>query len=120
MTKVSHFEIVAEDTKKAIEFYEKAFGWKFAKWEGPIQYWMIDTGKGKEGINGGLAVKESGDTNLTINIIDVKDIDKVIKKIEANGGKITAPKSMIPGIGWIAYFQDPEGTHWGIMQEAEE
>jgi hypothetical protein len=22
----------------------------------------------------------------------------------------------VPGVGWMAYFKDPEGNFWGIMQ----
>ena len=60
MPRVTHFEIVAEDIDKAIKFYEKVFGWKIEKWDGPIEYWMITTGKDEPGIDGGLAIKEKG------------------------------------------------------------
>ena len=34
MPKVIHFEIPAEDTKRAVAFYKKAFGWKFNNYGG--------------------------------------------------------------------------------------
>ena len=44
MPRVIHFEIIAEDVEKAIEFYAKTFGWKIEKWDGPMDYWLIMTG----------------------------------------------------------------------------
>jgi predicted enzyme related to lactoylglutathione lyase len=38
MPRVVHFEIHAGDPSRAISFYEKLFGWKFQKWDGPVEY----------------------------------------------------------------------------------
>jgi predicted enzyme related to lactoylglutathione lyase len=27
------------------------------------------------------------------------------------------PKMAVPGVGWLAYAKDPEGTVFGMMQE---
>ena len=40
----------------------------------------------------------------------------MIAKVEANGGEITMPKMAVPGVGWMAYFKDPEGNIHGMMQ----
>jgi uncharacterized protein len=42
------------------------FGWKFQKWDGPMEYWMVTTGDEKEkGINGGISKRgESGMPNM--------------------------------------------------------
>ena len=45
MNRPIHFEIPAEKPERAIEFYEKVFGWKFEKWDGPAEYWIIRTGE---------------------------------------------------------------------------
>ncbi|MGZ4908488.1 MAG: VOC family protein, partial [Halobacteriota archaeon] len=41
MSKVIHFELPADDPQRAVEFYEKVFGWTITKWEGPNDYWLI-------------------------------------------------------------------------------
>ena len=41
-------------SRRAIQFYQTLFGWKFQKWDGPMPYWLISTGEGEPGINGGL------------------------------------------------------------------
>ena len=53
MSRVVHFEIHAENPERALEFYGGLFGWKFTKWDGPMEYWLIGTGEGT-GVNGGL------------------------------------------------------------------
>jgi predicted enzyme related to lactoylglutathione lyase len=119
MPRVVHFEIDARKPEKAITFYEKVFGWKIEKWKGPVEYWMIATGKEKEpGINGGLSKRTEAEPS-TVNTIDVPSVDKYTKKVEENGGKIIRPKRAVPGVGWMAYFKDPEGNVWGIMESDE-
>jgi predicted enzyme related to lactoylglutathione lyase len=116
MARVTHFEISAKDPEKLKKFYETVFEWKFDKWEGPMDYWMIMTGEGP-GINGGLSRKS--EQTMDINSIDVSNLDEYMKKVESNGGTIIAPKSAIPGVGWFAVFEDSEGNAFGMMQEDE-
>ena len=49
--------------------------------------------------------------------ISVANIDKTIQAIEANGGKLAAPKYHIPTVGIVAYFFDTEGNVAGIIQQ---
>lgn len=117
MPRVTHFEIDAEKPDELVKFYEKVFGWKITKWEGPVDYWLITTGKeGEPGIDGGLS-KRTDSVSSTVNTIDVPSIDEYIKKVKDKGGKIIRQKHAIPGVGWIAYFEDPEGNVFGLMQE---
>lgn len=116
MSRVTHFEIPADNPERAINFYKKAFGWKIEKWDGPIEYWLIMTGpEDQPGIDGGLAKREDPATGVE-NIIDVKDLDQSTKDVEANGGTITRPRMAVPGVGWIAYFMDTEGNIFGMME----
>jgi len=115
MNRITHFEISAENPKLVSQFYGEVFGWKFQQW-GNNEYWMIMTGKGKNGINGGL-MKKQENLPSTVNTIEVSDIDKTIKEIEKNNGKIEIPKRPIPGVGWLAYFKDPEKNNlMGLIQ----
>ena len=115
--RVIHFEIQADEPQRAIKFYEKVFGWKVEKWKGPMEYWLLKTGKENEpGIDGGLERRTGGEP-LTVNAIAVPSIDEYIKKVEDNGGSIIRPRFAIPGVGWFAYFKDPEGNMFGMMQE---
>ena len=116
MPRVVHFEIPADDPERAIAFYRKTFGWKIEKWEGPMDYWLVSTGEeGDAGIDGAIARR--GEMNpLVANTLDVVDLDESIERVVANGGEIIAPKMAVPGVGWMAYFKDPEGNLHGMMQ----
>ena len=111
MPRVVHFEIYGEKPEKLIDFYTKVFGWKFEKW-GPLDYWIIKTGEGP-GIDGGLG-KEKNPSN---NTIDVSDVDEYLTKIKKASGTEVTPKMTMPGIGYLAYFKDPQGNIFGIMKD---
>lgn len=115
MNRPIHFEIHSPDPSTTIPFYEKIFGWKLKKWDGPMEYWLVDTGEGA-GINGGLMRSKDGQPR-TINTVEVKSVDEWVKKIAAAGGQIVVPKMAIPGVGWLAYATDPGGAIFGIMHE---
>jgi predicted enzyme related to lactoylglutathione lyase len=119
MPRIVHFELPAEDPERAKKFYEKVFGWKIEKWEGPVEYWLITTGEEDEpGINGAIMKKE--DPNMYVyNTIEVPSFNEFKKKIEKNGGEMVTEKMAIPGIGYFAYFKDPEGNQLGIMESDE-
>lgn len=116
MNRVTHFEIPAEDTKRAAEFYRKVFGWKFTSYGGPDEYLLVDTGPNSEpGINGGL-MKKKHPGQPVVNSIAVEDINASIKMIEHSGGVIVVQKMAIPGVGWLAYFKDTEQNIFGVFQ----
>lgn len=116
MNRFTHFEFAAEDLEKVAAFYEEVFGWKFYKWEGPMDYWLADTGDASTpGINGGL-MQSRGEFHGTINTIEVADIDDAIARVKAHGGEIVMEKDQIPGVGWQAYFKDNSGILVGLHQ----
>ena len=116
MSRVIHFEIPAADPEKLSAFYQKVFGWKFDKWAGPMEYWMIATGKeGEPGINGGM-MRKPGGIAATTNTIGVESVDGAIASVTKAGGKLVMPKTPIPGVGYFAYCEDTEGNMFGVMQ----
>jgi predicted enzyme related to lactoylglutathione lyase len=65
-------------------------------------------------INGGFFPKgQGGGPSVVIN---VRDLNESIKKIEAAGGKIIVQPMEIPGIGTFASFTDSEGNAVSILQ----
>ena len=67
------------------------------------------------GINGGL-MKRRAPGQPVANSIDVKDLDATAKQVEKAGGTIVVPKMPIPGVGYLAYFKDPDGNIHGLYQ----
>ena len=117
MLRPIHFDLTVDDPDRAMTFYRDIFGWKFEKWNGPMEYWMVTTGDEKEpGINGGLSKRgDSGMPNM--NTIGVSSVDKFSKMVQDKGGKVVMPKTAIPGMGWIETCQDTEGNTFGIIEE---
>jgi uncharacterized protein len=117
MPRPIHFDLTADNPERAMKFYKDVFGWKFEKWDGPMEYWMATTGTKKEqGINGGLS-KRGKEGMPNMNTIGVPSVDRFTKKIQDKGGKILMPKMPIPGVGWFATCQDTEGNIFGIIEQ---
>jgi uncharacterized protein len=114
MARVVHFEIVADDPQRAVDFYAKVFDWKSQKWDGSQEYWLLMTGEGS-GIDGGL-MKRTPQFPGTVNSIDVPSVDEFAEKVTANGGTVIVPKMALPSIGYLAYCTDTEGNIFGIFQ----
>jgi uncharacterized protein len=125
MNRVVHFEIHADDPERAINFYTGLFGWKFTHWDGPIDYWMVETGpKSEPGIDGGL-VRRRGPIDgqaviAYVCTVEIKDLDKILITAQGAGATIALPKMPIPGVGWLAYLKDTEGNIFGIMQSDQD
>ena len=119
MPRVVHFEIHADDPERASDFYNGVFGWKINKWEGPQDYWLVDSTEGDEpGINGGIIKRMHPDLH-TINTINVTSVDESATLIMEAGGKVIKAKMAVRGVGWLAYCTDTEGNMFGIMEADE-
>lgn len=120
--KVTHFEIPAEDPKRAKTFYERTFNWRIHEYPG-MEYWSVGTTPVDDkqqptelgGINGGLA-KKSDALKHPVFTIDVPDIDRALTHVEKNGGRVVQKKQTIPNMGFTAYFKDSEGNVVGLWQ----
>jgi uncharacterized protein len=121
MSRVVHFEIHADDPRRAANFYQEVFGWQIQKWDGPAEYWLVTTGKPPEpGIDGAILQRQgpiNGDAVIAyVCTVDVASVDDTIAKITSLGGTIALPKNPVPGVGWLAYAKDTEGNIFGVMQ----
>ena len=122
MGRVTHFEIHADDPERASLFYSSVFGWKITKWEGAWDYWLVDTGEGIPGIDGGIVPRrgerppDDNACSAFVCTISVDSLDHTMAAVEANGGKIVVPKVEIPNVGWLAYGHDTEANVFGMME----
>jgi predicted enzyme related to lactoylglutathione lyase len=117
---VDFFAINADDVPRARTFYAAVFGWSFEPW-GPPNFYLIETGKEPMTVSGGALQerRELAPGQRMIGFectIAVANIDQTMRAIEANGGRIAAPKFHIPTVGTVAYFFDTEGNVAGICQ----
>ena len=125
MDSVVHFEIPADNPKRASEFYNKAFGWSTNDMP-EMNYITLGTTESDENgtpkepgmINGGMA-KRGGAVEHIVVTISVPDIDEALSRIEKLGGKTVTKKTSIGGdMGFIGYFKDTEGNVVGLWQSA--
>ena len=127
MNRVVHYEIHAAEPKRAIDFYTKVFGWKFAPYGPPDFYWLITTGESKgenTGINGGLLRRHGPNPDPQaptpvvgyVCTIDVENLDQKATEIMAAGGTLALAKNAIPNLAWVAYYKDTESNIFGIYQ----
>jgi predicted enzyme related to lactoylglutathione lyase len=122
MGKVVHFEIPADDVGRAKEFYSSIFDWQLQEMPG-MDYTLVQTVDVDDqqmpaepgAINGGL-MQRTAETPAPVITIDVDAIDDALKKIEAGGGRVVAPRTEIPGMGAFAYFKDTEDNVIGLWE----
>lgn len=115
MSRVIHFEIPSDNPEQTMSFYKNVFAWEFSQW-GDQPYWLIKTGDDSlPGINGAIAQKKEENQPI-MNTIEVENLEMTIESIGTSGGQVIVPKTVIPTIGYIAYFRDPAGYTSGILQ----
>lgn len=108
---ITHIDIPAPDLEKASEFYANVFGWHIETVTAEhYAFFRI----GITGSGGGLDASlmpapEKAGPQL---VIDVGDIDEMLRKVAENGGKLHQEKAEIPGgHGFYAVFIDPNGNY---------
>lgn len=109
---IAHFDVHADDVARARKFYERVFEWRFTPW-GPPDFFMIATGSESDrGIHGALHDRpKDGHRSVGFECtIAVDDVDAIVGLIEKEGGKVTVPKMVIPGVGELIQFEDTEGN----------
>ncbi|MCU0634115.1 MAG: VOC family protein [Gemmatimonadaceae bacterium] len=116
---VAHFAINADNPDRARRFYERVFGWRFVSW-GPPGFWMIETADGQmPGLLGSLQARRDLGTerlNAFEVTIAVADVRATARAIEANGGTLLMPPTVIPTVGTLCWFKDADGNVAGAMQ----
>jgi predicted enzyme related to lactoylglutathione lyase len=116
-------EIRARDIETATNFYKSVFDWKMDHHE-TVQgsdYWIFDTGNQPRTENirrGGIWLRPAGEGLGVVVYIVVENIEAVLEKVIAYGGKAIAPK-VAEGAAFRAYFEDPDGNLFGLWEEKE-
>ena len=118
MPRPVHFEMNFENIERAKEFYGKIFGWTFNSFgDDSMPYWLVTTGPESEpGIGGGFMARQPGMQPGTVNTMGVESVDAAVDSIKAAGGTIAMEKMAVPGMGWVAYAMDPEGSLFGVFE----
>ncbi len=114
---VNWFEIPVRDIERARKFYETVFGTKLTPEEmGPFTMAFFPMIQGSPGAAGSLIKGESYEPSHagTVVYFSVDDIEEILRRINANGGKTLLPKKSIGEYGFIAHFEDIEGNRLAL------
>lgn len=116
MSRAVHFDLSADDPRRAVEFYRNVFGWRIDRWAGPGEYWLMTTGDAAQpGITGGIAQRVApGDS--TAVVYDVASVDEAAARVVACGGSVREPKQTLPGVGFLVACRDTEGNTFCLLQ----
>jgi predicted enzyme related to lactoylglutathione lyase len=114
---VSWFEIPSTDIARAQKFYETIFGTSLTPLDLPnIKMRMFPLEDPMSGVGGAIVNsagfhKPSATDGPLIYLNGNPDVQIILDKVEAAGGKITVPKTQIsPEYGYMAVFIDTEGN----------
>ncbi len=119
---VVHFEIGCKDLAKTQAFYAAVFGWEFMAY-GDCTAMIGNLGshcpKPTDGIGGHINSLGHPPHNYVTVYAQVDDIAATLANIEKLGGKTLVPQQEVPGMGWFAWFTDPEGNALGLWKNMQ-
>ncbi len=123
---ISWFEIPATDIDRAQKFYESIFLMKMNAMDFPSMkmrmFPLDDPMKGVGGtlVDSGGFHKPSATDGPLIYLNGNPDVEIVLGRVEAAGGKITVPKTQISEeYGYMAVFLDTEGNRIALHSVPE-
>ena len=123
---ISWFEIPATDLDRATQFYETIFGIKLFPMDMPqFQMRLFPIDDPMTGIGGAVVYAEGfykpSATDGTLLYLNANpDVQHVLDRVEAAGGKIVVPKTQIsPEYGYMAVFIDTEGNRVALHSVPE-
>lgn len=112
------FEIPAADVSRSKNFYQTIFGITMEDnemGENKMAFFPWEEGSGKA--TGAVVQSPSHKPSMEGTIVYLNanpNMNPIIDKIEASGGKVTMPKTSIGEHGHIAFFIDTEGNNVGL------
>jgi uncharacterized protein len=102
---IVYFEVAGPDSETLRQFYSSVFGWNA---DSSNQIAASSTG----GLKGGIRQ----DPPEKIFYLGVPDIVEALKQIEAAGGRVVVPRTVVPGVVTFALFTDPAGNRLGLAE----
>ena len=110
------FEIPTTDFDRACRFYEAILETRLNVQQfGPARIAMF--AYDEPGIGGCLdesSHSRPSDGGVVIYLPAHGRLDRALERVEPAGGKIVAPKTAIPSVGFVAHIVDSEGNRIGL------
>jgi predicted enzyme related to lactoylglutathione lyase len=112
-------DLMTLDLDSAQAFYEPLFGWSVKPEDmGPLgTYHMIQADGTGVGVGGMIPLaSEHGMPSHWVSYVEVADIGAAARRTGELGGTVCVEPTEIPGIGWFAVVQDPQGGYVAPFQ----
>jgi len=110
--------IVTPDLDRLLAFYTSLFGavetMRFPE-EGPLFYVGLRIGDSELGLAANADVALDGPGRLLLSI-DVDDVDALLPRVEALGGRVAGPPNDMPWGQRVAHAADPDGNTVNLTQ----
>lgn len=113
------FELLSEDTDKAIQFYSSLFNWRISTPATGNDYYFIEN---NGALIGGL-ISLKGDDPLTnesrwVSSLTVENVQSVTGKLTSNGGMVLSGPGLYGERGELALVRDPFGAEFVLLRTA--
>lgn len=103
---IEYLQLPALDIERSAAFYTKVFGWS------------VDSGSGSfeaPGLIGQLTTDVAPATGGPMLWVAADSLYRVLRDVEANGGKVCGRPQLDGGERWLAEIDDPAGNRIGIV-----
>lgn len=114
------FEIPATDLERARAFYGAIFGIELQTMDlGDLRFGFFPMKEGLASAAGALAQLPSTYTPShqgTLVYFGVRDIEQVLTRVEASGGRVLQHRKPIGEFGSVGFFEDSEGNRVGLHE----
>ncbi len=113
---IGHVEWACTDFKRTVKFYRSLFGWEFRPFGNNYMLFKAP------GCTSGGFIRVSrpalvGPGFSPLVYVEVDAIDPYLKKVRSVGGRVSTPKTQIPGTGSFAHLRDPDGNLVVLYEE---
>ena len=115
------YELMTTDVPAAERFYSSVVGWttRDSGMEG-MNYTLAYAGETQAAGLMGVPEEAKGMPPVWFGYVFTDDIEKTVKEIAANGGKVHRQPQDIPGIGRFAVVADPHGATFSLFSTDDE
>jgi len=111
-----YVEWYVTNIEKAVNFYKGMFNWKFEK--STDDYMMFEMPNGESG--GITEVEKVNPGNSPAFYIHADHIENYLEKAPSLGGSVTTGKTELPGMGFYAFLDDPDGNKIGLYEDLKQ
>lgn len=113
---VVRWQMISPRPDEVVRFYAAVFGWHEDR-SNALGYRELRT-QSAAGISGGVWPAPPDAPSLVQLFIQVGDVAATIAEIEAHGGSVLVPRSVLPNGEVMAVVRDPVGMSVGLVQPA--